>query len=57
MIGTKEIVNSKKSNNLTDIEVEYFKENKDENFRNFTNSIDLKDEYLMNPKIVKNVKD
>ncbi len=47
MIGTKEIINSKKSNNLTDIEIEYFKENKDPEFKKFTSSIDLKDEYLM----------
>ena len=48
MIDTKRVVkNSIKNKNITDLEVEYFKENKSENFKKFTSSINLSDKYLM----------
>lgn len=47
MISAKKIINDKNSENLTDIKLEYFKEKKDVEFKKFTDSIDLKDEYLM----------
>ena len=47
MVSTKKIISSKSNENLTDIKLEYFKENKDEKFKEFTDSINLKDEYLM----------
>ena len=36
-----------KNDNLTDLKVEYFKAKKDSDFKDFTDKIDLKDDYLM----------
>ena len=47
MIKTEEIINEKKNKNLTDLEVEYFKENKNPEFKKFTQSINLNDKILM----------
>ena len=43
MIKAEEIINEKKNKNLTDLEVEYFKENKNPEFKKFTQSINLND--------------
>ena len=47
MIKAEEIINEKKNKNLTDLEVEYFKENKNPEFKKFTQSINLNDKILM----------
>ena len=47
MIKTDEIINEKKSKNLTDLEIEYFKANKNPEFKKFTDSINLNDKILM----------
>ena len=46
MIKANEKINIK-NNNLKDLEVEYFKARKDEDFKKFTDKIKLKDDYLM----------
>lgn len=47
MIKAEEIINEKKNKNLTDLEVEYFKENKNPEFKKFTQTINLNDKILM----------
>lgn len=47
MIKAEEIINEKKNKNLTDLEVEYFKENKNPEFKEFTQTINLNDKILM----------
>ena len=47
MIKAEEIINEKKSKNLTDLEIEYFKVNKNPEFKKFTDSINLNDKILM----------
>ena len=47
MIKAEEIINEKKSKNLTDLEIEYFKANKNPEFKKFTDSINLNDKILM----------
>ena len=47
MIKAEEIISEKKNKNLTDLEVEYFKENKNPEFKKFTQSINLNDKILM----------
>ena len=47
MIKSEEIISEKKNKNLTDLEVEYFKENKNPEFKKFTQSINLNDKILM----------
>ena len=47
MIKAEEIINEKKNKNLTDLEVEYFKENKNPEFKKFTQSINLNYKILM----------
>ena len=47
MIKAEEIINEKKNKNITDLEVEYFKENKNPEFKKFTQSINLNDKILM----------
>ena len=47
MIKAEDIISEKKNKNLTDLEVEYFKENKNPEFKKFTQSINLNDKILM----------
>ena len=47
MIKAEEIINEKKNKNLTDLEIEYFKANKNPEFKKFTDSINLNDKILM----------
>ena len=47
MIKAEEIINEKKSKNLTDLKIEYFKANKNPEFKKFTDSINLNDKILM----------
>lgn len=47
MIKTIDVINDKKDKNLSDIEIEYFKCNKNPDFKKFTNSINLSDKELM----------
>ena len=41
MIKAEEIINEKKSKNLTDLEIEYFKANKNPEFKKFTAGGDI----------------
>ncbi len=48
MIDTKKVVKDNiKNKNIADLEVEYFKENKNEEFKKFISKIKLNDKYLM----------
>ncbi len=47
MIKAREIISGKIENNIKDLEVQYFKCNKDPEFKKFTNNIKLNDKYLM----------
>lgn len=47
MINAKTKLKERMNNNLNDIKVEYFKSRKDEGFKEFTDKINLNDDYLM----------